>query len=240
MSKDPAVLFYTSDFLASTMLFSMEQKGKYMTLLCLQHQQGRLSEQDIQDVCGGVLDDRIFTKFKRDEKGFYNQRMEDEIIRRKAYSESRRKNKETKTYDKDMMNICETHVEHMETETETINRIEIREEIFKREVREFKNYPTETLNEFIEYWTEPNKGGSRMRYELEKTWDLKRRLSRWSSSNFNKAPVKKVKGNTEQVKRILNEDYSRYKRTENIKDILNEMPRKIQIQEHPRKENGRI
>jgi hypothetical protein len=30
-----------------------------------------------------------------------------------------------------------------------------------------------------------------MRFELEKTWDLKRRLSRWSANSSLKAPVSK-------------------------------------------------
>ena len=33
MSKDPAFLFYSSDFLTGTLLMSMEQKGKFITLL---------------------------------------------------------------------------------------------------------------------------------------------------------------------------------------------------------------
>lgn len=37
----------------------------------------------------------------------------------------------------------------------------------------------DTLNEFYAYWTEPNKSNTRFRYEMEKTWDLERRLSTW-------------------------------------------------------------
>lgn len=33
--------------------------------------------------------------------------------------------------------------------------------------------------EFIDYWTEPNKSKTKMRFELEKTWDTKRRLQTW-------------------------------------------------------------
>ena len=46
MSKDPAVLFYTSDFLSGTFTMTNEQVGKYIRLLCLQHQKGRLTEKD--------------------------------------------------------------------------------------------------------------------------------------------------------------------------------------------------
>jgi len=39
---------------------------------------------------------------------------------------------------------------------------------------------------FKKYWTESNKSGTKMRFELEKTWDTKRRLDRWAKNNFNK------------------------------------------------------
>jgi hypothetical protein len=85
MAKDPAVLFYTSDFLTGCALMSMAQRGKYITLLCLQHQQGHLSEEDMLDVCGAV-DPKIWRKFKQDDDGlFYNERMETECERRKNF-----------------------------------------------------------------------------------------------------------------------------------------------------------
>ncbi len=34
--------------------------------------------------------------------------------------------------------------------------------------------------EFYDYWSEPNKSNTKMRYEQEKTWDLGRRLNRWA------------------------------------------------------------
>ena len=85
MAKDPAVLFYTSDFLTGCALMSMAQRGKYITLLCLQHQQGHLSEEDMLEVCGS-RDPKIWKKFKQDEDGlFYNERMEIEGERRKNF-----------------------------------------------------------------------------------------------------------------------------------------------------------
>ena len=83
MSKDPAVLFYTADFLTGTTLMRNEQVGKYIKLLCLQHQQGHLSEEDMLEICGSY-DERIFSKFDRDDEGlYYNVRMDEEILRRK-------------------------------------------------------------------------------------------------------------------------------------------------------------
>jgi uncharacterized protein YdaU (DUF1376 family) len=118
MAKDPALLFYTSDFLSGTMLLSMEQRGKYITLLCLQHQTGRLSEKHMLQICG-THDPDIWAKFKQDEAGlFYNERLEMETERRRNYSESRSKNRKGKK--KDVNNTSKTYDVHMETETETI------------------------------------------------------------------------------------------------------------------------
>ena len=55
-----------------------------------------------------------------------------------------------------------------------------REEIFKNEIHNFIfNYDKKMLDEFFEYWSEPNRSKTKMKFELEKTWDTKRRLKRW-------------------------------------------------------------
>ena len=115
MGKDPAVLFYTSDFLTGTFTFTDEQVGKYIRLLCLQHQKGILTEKDMLNICQ-TYDKDVYAKFVKKDGFYYNERMSEETERRKSYSESRRKNRVTK---KDMSNICKTYDKHMETETET-------------------------------------------------------------------------------------------------------------------------
>jgi hypothetical protein len=93
MGKDPAVLFYTGDFIVGTMTMDYEQKGKYIQLLCLQHQNGHLSEKQMLLVCGNY-DEDIFSKFEKDDDGkYYNERMEEESIKRRKFTESRRNNR---------------------------------------------------------------------------------------------------------------------------------------------------
>ena len=80
--KDPAFLFYSSDFLSGTMLMTDEEVGKYIRLLCLQHQKGHLKEKDLLNICQ-QKNEEIFSKFIRDENGnYYNQRLEIEISKR--------------------------------------------------------------------------------------------------------------------------------------------------------------
>ena len=121
--KDPAFLFYSSDFLSGTMLMTDEEIGQYIKLLCLQHQKGHLKEKDMLNICKTYNED-IFSKFKKDEEGnYYNERLEYEANKRKAYSESRRNNRKKKeTYEKDMKNICNSYEQHMGNANENENR----------------------------------------------------------------------------------------------------------------------
>lgn len=40
-------------------------------------------------------------------------------------------------------------------------------------------FSKETLREFYDYWSEPNKSETKIKWQLEKTWDTKKRLERW-------------------------------------------------------------
>ena len=116
MAKDPAFLFYTGDFSTGTQFFSDEQVGKYVRLLMAQHQLGRLEEKHMILICK-TYDKDVFSKFKRDINGlFYNERLENEVLKRKKYSKSRSENR------KDKKNISVSYDEHMENEN-SINNI---------------------------------------------------------------------------------------------------------------------
>ena len=148
MSKDPAFLFYSSDFLIGTADLTMEEKGMFITLMCLQHQKGRLSKKTIWLSLGfylvikfedfelnNFISESVLKKFQIDEKGnYYNARLENVIIERAEFINSRRQNgakggrpKKTKenldknlneTYKKAKKNLHEN-----EDENENINEI---------------------------------------------------------------------------------------------------------------------
>jgi len=117
--KDPAVLFYTQDFITGTIFMSDEQRGKYIMLLCLQHQNGKLSEREMLKICG-EKDEDIWCKFYQEDGYFYNKRMLLETEKRTKYSESRRNNRAKKED-----NICKTYDTHMENENENENKDDI-------------------------------------------------------------------------------------------------------------------
>ena len=92
MTKDPAFLFYSSDFLTGCIDLTMEERGQYITLICLQHQKGHLTEKTIRLSVGNVSED-VLKKFDKDENGLlFNKRIEEEIEKRRTFAESRRKN----------------------------------------------------------------------------------------------------------------------------------------------------
>ena len=121
--KDPAFLFYTQDFYVGTAFLTHEQTGKYIRLMCAQHQHGRLSEEMILQICGD-LDKSVLQKFSIDENNlYYNVRLETEIEKRKRFSESRRKNIKKRWEDTSEIQVNntsntleDTSVIHMENE----------------------------------------------------------------------------------------------------------------------------
>lgn len=92
MAKDPAFLFYSSDFLTGTLTMDFEDRGRYITILSLMHQQGRMQENTIRFVVGSISDS-LRSKFSIDESGnWFNSRLEEEVEKRKNFTESRRNN----------------------------------------------------------------------------------------------------------------------------------------------------
>jgi DNA-binding PadR family transcriptional regulator len=54
---------------------------------------------------------------------------------------------------------------------------------FVVEVAKFSEiYQSQLLEAFVDYWTEPNKSKTKLRYELQKTFDIARRLKTWSKN----------------------------------------------------------
>lgn len=89
-----------------------------------------------------------------------------------------------------------------------------REHDFKVQVNTFSlTYPKAMLDEFESYWSEPNRSGTKMKWELEKTWHLGRRLARWANNDFGKGKVevkKEVKVEAENEFTEINKVLAQY------------------------------
>ncbi len=64
-------------------------------------------------------------------------------------------------------------------------------------------YPKEMIRAFYNYWSEPNRSKTKMRCELQQTWELPRRLETWAS----KEPMKK----NNQQSQSVNEEWDEQK-----------------------------
>jgi len=152
MAKDPAFLFYPNDYIGGTMGMTFEEKGAYMELLMMQFNRGHMTEQMIGQTIGQLWD-IIKDKFNVDPEGlYYNERLEEEQNKRKAFTASRRNNKSGKNQHPKK----DGHMtSHMEDENEDINTI--------------VNTNTKSINiEFDIFWNEYDKKVSRP--DCEKKW----------------------------------------------------------------------
>ena len=90
--KDPAFLMYPEKFIAGIYFMTDEQVGRYIKLLCLQHQKGHLTTEQM----GKILHDddvEVFEKFIQDPEGkWYNLRLDQVIIEREEFAERQRLN----------------------------------------------------------------------------------------------------------------------------------------------------
>lgn len=144
--KNPAILWYPSDFISSTSFWTNEQCGAYIRLLNYQFVLGHLKIEQMQVI---TKDEEVLSKFIQDKKGlYYNVRMDFEKDKRTKYVESRGKNKKGKT--KDMNIISKSYEIHMENENEDIN-ID-KEYIVNYYIKYINNVMTPTDYEKLEYY----------------------------------------------------------------------------------------
>ena len=80
----------------------------------------------------------------------------------------------------------------------TNNTISNRRSNFEKEVFN-SEYHTDLCKEFFDYWTEPNKSNTKMKFELNKTWSTKLRLKTWYN---NQKKWDKPKLNTKTMSKL--------------------------------------
>jgi hypothetical protein len=182
--KDPAFLFYSDNFLSGTMFFTDEQVGKYIRLLCAQHQSGHLEEKHMIFMCKGY-DEDIFKKFIKDDAGkYYNERLEMEITKRKNYSESRSNNKKGKI--KQPIIISKSYDNHMGNGNGNGNEIE-EEILIEKGITKGKNkFIPPTLDQLIDYCNERQNNVDPVKwfnFYTAKNWMIgKNKMSNWKAA----------------------------------------------------------
>ena len=71
------------------------------------------------------------------------------------------------------------------------------------------DYDKNILNSFVDYWTEPNKSNTKMKFELQQTWSTNLRLKNWAKNQkkWDKPKIvnkNKLTKNTETMQNVLN------------------------------------
>ena len=158
MSKDPAFLFYYQDFMWGTRYFTPEQRGLYVELMCEQadSSNGSIPEEHMNKICKSCDEhtkNTVISKFKKDSNGFYNERLRDILFKRRAYSESRSKNRKGLKIDiQQPDNLLITHDKHMGNRNRNTNESNRRP---KCENLTFKDYDIEcdkALKPAVDEW----------------------------------------------------------------------------------------
>ena len=149
--------FYYEKYIAGTYYLTRREKGAYIDLLCFQADKGSMTIDNIREVLNGDFDcwDKIKGKFTEQDGVYVNKKLQ-------AINNG--------------------------TDKPVVNIEEIEAEIKKRKDKLYKDmmpfigkYPKEMLRAFYNYWTERNKSGVRMRFELQQTFEIGKRLGTWAS-----------------------------------------------------------
>jgi hypothetical protein len=93
--------------------------------------------------------------------------------------------------EKENANAMQTHSECNAIKESKVKEIESKGinindkiETFKTKVYSYNDiHSVDMLYKFFNYWSELNKSGTKMRFELEKTWEIEKRLTTWKNNN---------------------------------------------------------
>jgi hypothetical protein len=153
MSKDPAFLFYPGDYLRDTQVLSEESQVAYDRIMCEHMRNMCISQQRLKFFIKRLNDeqqDEIMSVLEECPDGFQIPWVAESITKRKAYSESRRKNRASKP-DNHMSNISSSYVPHMVNEIENVNDTIIKTKNQDEKI-EVEIFPT-----FEEFWNQFDK-----------------------------------------------------------------------------------
>lgn len=156
--------FEYESWIAGTAFLSRKEKGAYIDLLCVQADKGHLTLQEIKDILNGDFDcwEKLKSKFTEENGKYYNRKLES-IKNGKV-----KKTSEDIALDKEKLD----------------QQIKEKRNKFYEDCKPYlAKYPKEMLRAFYNYWTELNKSGTKMRYELQQTFELSRRLVTWANND---------------------------------------------------------
>ena len=153
--------FFYEKYIAGTAFLNRREKGAYVDLLCVQADKGYLTIESIKDILNGDFDcwEKIKSKFTEQDGKYFNKKLE-----------SVKQGKHKKT------------LEEITIEREKLDQmIKDKKQKFYEDCKPYlAKYPKEMLRRFYNYWTEMNKSGTRLKFELQQTFEISKRLATWA------------------------------------------------------------
>lgn len=135
---------------------------------------------------------KSFSLFQYDSESFWSDEVIEQIEKRQKIKDKRKEAANKRWVSEKNIIVPEKEKEVESSPFVKPTRVNKEQEMKSRE-REFYNvlvpfvntYGREMIREFFDYWSEPNKSHSKMRFEQERTWDLTRRLQTWEKRSRN-------------------------------------------------------
>ena len=149
-----------------------------------------------------VVEDFALFEFNENDQKFYSKNFLERMSIKDSIKEKRSlagkkgmskrwsDNNDTEEDNKTITNVIEPDNKKSKVKESKVNKsidIGILQREFYNSLKPYVNdFDKQTLREFFDYWSEPNRSKTKIRWQLEKTWDTKKRLTRWASNGFNK------------------------------------------------------
>ena len=121
MAKDPAFLFYPGDYLRDTQMLSEKTQVAYDRIMCEHMRNICITQQQLKFITKRLSEEELselMMMLSKINGGYQIVWVAESISKRKAYSESRRQNRESKPN-----KTSKTYDAHMENENEIINEV---------------------------------------------------------------------------------------------------------------------
>lgn len=140
---------------------------------------------------------KSFSLFQYDSESFWSDEVIEQIEKRQKIKDKRKEAANKRWVSEKNIIVPEKELDSSPNVIDSSPNVKItrvgKEQEMKSREREFynmlvpfvKTYGREMIREFFDYWSEPNKSHSKMRFEQERTWDLTRRLQTWEKRSRN-------------------------------------------------------
>ena len=151
------------------------------------------------------------------------------ICNYESYQDKQTANK-LQTNRKQTANKLRTNTNNKENNVNNVNKL--KDNIFIKE--NIEKYGKPLLDAFYDYWTETNISGKKMKYQMEKTFDVNKRLINWAKNDYDgywkRHKEDKINAEKDEYYRKATEQVSKeesLRQKEEIKDITKNIFRKV-------------